>query len=180
MLVDYCIPETWPGGLEMSVSSHMIWSVWQSNLFMESSISCLENILFFRLMFEVSSRHATAYVDHNNGTKVVEASTREYCIAKHLYKTSDVSAAYNIGRVIASRCKETGLYRVMWEHKMDRSHKKVRCYSSCSLSFLQSSSFSLPIYVLAGEGISERCSWRWLVAEWAQGEKDATKARTTS
>lgn len=123
-----------------------------------SSIACLENILFFiRLMFEVSSRHATAYVDHNNGTKVVEASTREFCIAKHLYKTSDVSAAYNIGRVIASRCKETGLYRVTWEHKMDRNHKKVWCYSSCSLSFLQGSSFSLPIYVLAGEGISERC-----------------------
>ena len=81
--------------------------------------------LLFRLMFEVSSRHAMAYVDHNNGTKVVEASTTELCISRYLYKTSDVAAAYNIGRVIASRCKETGLYRVMWQHKRDRSHKKV-------------------------------------------------------
>ena len=76
-------------------------------------------------MFEVSSRHAMAYVDHNNGSKVVQASTTEFCISRYLYKTSDVAAAYNIGRIIASRCKETGLYRVMWEHKRDRSHKKV-------------------------------------------------------
>ena len=81
--------------------------------------------LLFRLMFEVSSRHAMAYVDHNNGTKVVEASTTEFCISRYLYKTSDVAAAYNVGRVLASRCKETGLYRVMWQHKRDRSHKKV-------------------------------------------------------
>ena len=107
-------------------------------------------------MFEVSSRHALAYVDHSNGTKVVEASTREFCIARHLYKTSDVAAAYNVGRVIASRCKETGLYRVMWEHKMDRSHKKVQSMSF----FMQLSRFFSPsLYTCtpAGEGISERC-----------------------
>lgn len=67
----------------------------------------------------------SAYVNHNNGSRVVEASTREFCIAKFLYKTSDVSAAANVGRVIAQRCKETGLYRVMWEHKRDRHNKKV-------------------------------------------------------
>lgn len=76
-------------------------------------------------MLDVSSRHVTAYVNHNNGVKVVEASTKEMCIARHLYKTSDVCAAFNVGRVLAARCKETGLYRVMWEHKFDREHKKV-------------------------------------------------------
>ena len=78
-----------------------------------------------RLVFDVSSRHSSAYVNHNNGTKVVWASTKEFCIARHLYKTSDVAAAYNVGKVIAQRCKETGLYRVMWEHKQDRNHRKV-------------------------------------------------------
>ena len=86
--------------------------------------------LSFRLMFEVSSRHARACVDHNNGAKVVEASTTEFCISRHLYKTSDVAAAYNVGRVIASRCKEAGLYRVMWEHKRDRHRKKVWSFFS--------------------------------------------------
>ena len=76
-------------------------------------------------MLEISSYHVSAYVNHNNGTKVVEASTKEFCIARHLYKTCDVSAAYNVGRVIAERCKESGLYRVMWEHKWDRKHRKV-------------------------------------------------------
>ena len=76
-------------------------------------------------MLDISSRHVSAYVNHNNGLKVVESSTKEFCISKHLYKTSDVAAAFNIGRVIAARCKESGLYRVMWEHKWDRRHKKV-------------------------------------------------------
>lgn len=76
-------------------------------------------------MLKVTSRHITAYVNHNNGLKVVEASTTEFGIARHLYKTSDVAAAFNIGRVIAARCKESGLNRVMWEHKWDRKHKKV-------------------------------------------------------
>ena len=79
-----------------------------------------------RLMFTPSSRHSTAYVNHNNGTKVVEASTTELCIARHLYKTSDVAAAYNVGRVMGVRCREAGLRRVMWEHKTDRNHERVR------------------------------------------------------
>ena len=79
-----------------------------------------------RLLLDISSRHVSAYVEHNNGTRVVEASTTEFCIARHLYKMCDVSAAYNIGRVIAERCKETGLHRVTWEHKRDRNRPKVR------------------------------------------------------
>ena len=74
---------------------------------------------------DISLRHVTASVNHNNGIKVVEASTKEFCIARYLHKTSDVAAAFNVGRVIALRCKETGLNRVMWEHKKDRKHRKV-------------------------------------------------------
>ena len=77
-------------------------------------------------MLDVSLRHVTAYVNHNSGLKVVQASTKEFCISKHLHKTSDMAAAFNVGRVIALRCKESGLERVMWEHKWDRKHKKVR------------------------------------------------------
>ena len=77
-------------------------------------------------MLDISLRHVTAYVNYNNGLKVVQASTKEFCISRHLHKTSDTAAAFNIGRVIALRCKETGLDRVMWEHKWDRKHKKVR------------------------------------------------------
>ena len=92
-------------------------------------------------MLDVSSRHVSAYVNHNSGVKVVEASTKEFCIARHLYKTSDVCAAFNLGRVLAQRCQETGLYRVMWEHKYDREHKKVKCkqcFRNHSVSFFSS------------------------------------------
>lgn len=76
-------------------------------------------------MLNISLRHVSGYVDHSNGLKVAEASTKEFCIARHLYKTCDVSAAYNVGRVLAKRCKEMGLYRMMWEHKKDRHSAKV-------------------------------------------------------
>ena len=76
-------------------------------------------------MLDISLRHVTAYVNHNSGIKVVEASTKEFCISRYLHKTSDVAAAFNIGRVIALRCREAGLNRVLWEHKTDRKHRKV-------------------------------------------------------
>ena len=82
-------------------------------------------IICDRLVFTPTSRHSSAYINHNTGSKVVEASTTEMCIARHLYKTSDVAAAYNVGRVVALRCREVGLNRVLWEHKPDRTHKRV-------------------------------------------------------
>ncbi|XP_019850098.1 PREDICTED: 39S ribosomal protein L18, mitochondrial-like [Amphimedon queenslandica] len=72
---------------------------------------------YHRLNIVISNRHISAYVNHNNGFKVLESSTREFSIAKHLYKTYDVAAAYNIGRVLADRCKDTGIYRLMWDNK---------------------------------------------------------------
>ena len=76
-------------------------------------------------MVEMSTRHISAYVNHNNGTKVVEASTKEFCITRHLYKSRDVSAAFNIGCAIAFRCKEAGLSRVMWQYSKDRKNDRV-------------------------------------------------------
>jgi large subunit ribosomal protein L18 len=83
---------------------------------------------YHRLMLDISSRHITGYVVHNNGLRVAEASTKEFCISRYLYKTCDVSASYNIGRVLAQRCKDMGLYRIMWEHKKDRSREKVKMF----------------------------------------------------
>ena len=101
---------------------------------MDKTLSCshiilhfitVSNVFYSRLMLDVSLRHVTAYVNHNSGLKVVQASTKEFCISRHLHKTSDTAAAFNVGRVIALRCKESGLDRVMWEHKWDRKRKKV-------------------------------------------------------
>ena len=80
-----------------------------------------------RLQLEMSNYHITGTVTHNNGTVIVQASTREFCIARHLYKTTDVSASHNIGRVLAQRCLETGVNRVMWEGDWTiKNNPKVR------------------------------------------------------
>ena len=79
-------------------------------------------------MLEFSTRHISAYINHNSGLKVVEASTKEFCISQHLYKSCDESAACNVARVLAHRCKQSGLNRVMWQSnfKYDpKKHKKV-------------------------------------------------------
>ena len=74
----------------------------------------------------MSTRHVSAYVEHNSGVRVVGASTKEFCIARHLHKTCGVSAAYNIGRVLGHRLCQVGLVRVMWEdHYWTRKHQKV-------------------------------------------------------
>ena len=85
-----------------------------------------------RLTFSVSSRHTSAQVTHNSGLEVVSASTRELCVSRHLYKSSDLAASFNVGRVMAARCQQSGLGRVLWERGRDRDHGKVRvCVCVC-------------------------------------------------
>ena len=54
----------------------------------------------------------------------MQASTREFGIARHLYKTSDVSASYHIGQLVVARLKEVGLSNVMWEVDWTRKNNK--------------------------------------------------------
>lgn len=76
---------------------------------------------------ELTGWHITAYVEHNNGLRVVEASTKELAIARYLYKTMDVAAALNIGRVLGKRLNEVGISRVVWQmSKKEMSSEKVR------------------------------------------------------
>ncbi|PFX20453.1 39S ribosomal protein L18, mitochondrial-like [Stylophora pistillata] len=70
-----------------------------------------------KLKFLITNRHTRAQVVHNSGFVLVSASTTEFEITRHLYKTTDVTAARNIGRVIAQRCLEAGITRVRWETK---------------------------------------------------------------
>ena len=48
---------------------------------------------------------------------MASASTQDFDISRYLYKTTDTSAAINIGRVIAERCKEAGIPCVYWRPK---------------------------------------------------------------
>lgn len=71
--------------------------------------------LLHRLVLEKSNRHSTSWVEHHTGARVVSASTREWAIKKHLYSTTDINAIYNIGRILARRCLESGITEVFTE-----------------------------------------------------------------
>eukprot|EP00800_Vazella_pourtalesii_P009171 TRINITY_DN2321_c0_g2_i1.p1 TRINITY_DN2321_c0_g2~~TRINITY_DN2321_c0_g2_i1.p1 ORF type:complete len:230 (+),score=35.03 TRINITY_DN2321_c0_g2_i1:690-1379(+) len=73
-----------------------------------------------QLVIECTHRHVTAYVLNNSGLRVAEATTKEFEIAKHLYRTYDINAATNIGRVLAERCLTVGVHRVVWDTKKNK------------------------------------------------------------
>ncbi|KAA3673122.1 large subunit ribosomal protein L18 [Paragonimus westermani] len=61
------------------------------------------------------SHHTTGLVIHTSSSVVLSASTREPSIQKHLYSCVDVSAAENIGRVLAYRCQQCGLVNLFFD-----------------------------------------------------------------
>ena len=78
-----------------------------------------------RLRVHFSNFHTTAYVDATNGDVVITATTKEESIAKHLYSTSDKSAAQNIGRIVAHRMIMSGITKVTWDIGSLTYHGKV-------------------------------------------------------
>lgn len=79
-----------------------------------------------KLHLEVTNRHVKAYVENVSGHIICHASTTEFAIAKRLHSTTDVTAVVNIARVLAERLKKTGLLRVSWWTRNDRTTEKVR------------------------------------------------------
>jgi len=83
---------------------------------------------YHRVKVNFHSNNTSAYVEHCEGDTVVTASTKETCIARQLYSTADVSAAENIGYVLAQRCREAGITSMMFvpPEYADRSDKWAR------------------------------------------------------
>ncbi|XP_073475010.1 large ribosomal subunit protein uL18m [Aquarana catesbeiana] len=67
-----------------------------------------------RLRLERTGHHVTALVEHTDGSIVLSASTREWCVKKHLYSTVDAMACENVGRVLAQRCLEAGIQYMLY------------------------------------------------------------------
>lgn len=68
--------------------------------------------MFSRLDLEASGRHITAKILHHIDGPIITASTQEWAIKKHLFKTTDTSAYVNLARVLAQRCLEFGVTHV--------------------------------------------------------------------
>uniref|UniRef100_A0A914GY38 Large ribosomal subunit protein uL18m n=1 Tax=Globodera rostochiensis TaxID=31243 RepID=A0A914GY38_GLORO len=63
----------------------------------------------YRVDFCPTKNSTVASVVHYEDGIVIEASTREKTVQSQLYSQTDVSAAYNIGRLLAHRCKMAGI-----------------------------------------------------------------------
>lgn len=73
--------------------------------------------------------HARAYVEHCSGKIVIEASTQEPAVAKHLYSLTDVSANRNVGLLLARRMLEAGITSVFCDQlHVDSSSKKKQAF----------------------------------------------------
>ncbi|XP_011314213.1 39S ribosomal protein L18, mitochondrial [Fopius arisanus] len=57
-------------------------------------------------------RHLEVHVEHIENGPVITASTKEWSLKKCLYSYNDSSAYMNMGRVLAERCLESGIFAV--------------------------------------------------------------------
>ena len=79
-----------------------------------------------KLNLEITNRHTNAFVENINGEILCYASTCEPYVRAQLHNTTDVMAVVNIARILAERCKESGIVRVLWRTKLDRTTEKIR------------------------------------------------------
>ncbi|PVD31310.1 hypothetical protein C0Q70_06722 [Pomacea canaliculata] len=70
---------------------------------------------YHRVVFEQTNRHTIGRIEHFSGRTVISASTNEWAIRDGLYSCVDVSAAENVGRVLAQRSLESGITEVFYE-----------------------------------------------------------------
>ncbi|OON22607.1 ribosomal L18p/L5e family protein, partial [Opisthorchis viverrini] len=68
-----------------------------------------------KVYLEKTAHHTTGIVVHSSNSVVTSASTREPSIQKHLYSCVDVSAAENIGHILAYRCLQCGLVSLFFD-----------------------------------------------------------------
>ncbi|CAK1541801.1 unnamed protein product [Leptosia nina] len=70
-----------------------------------------------KLAITASNRTVTAQVLHYINGPVIEAKTSEWALQKQLYSIVDTCAYINLGRVLAQRCLECGIYEMYCDLK---------------------------------------------------------------
>lgn len=78
------------------------------------TFGCLHYFIF-RIILDRGKHHTVGKVIHKASGVVISASTQETAINKRLYSTIDVSAAENIGRILAYRCQCMGITSVLFD-----------------------------------------------------------------
>ncbi|KAK5979155.1 39S ribosomal protein L18 mitochondrial [Trichostrongylus colubriformis] len=60
-------------------------------------------------LVQTKSHQEARLIHYRNGT-VIEASTKERAISDQLYSNTDTCASMNLGRILAARCLQAGIY----------------------------------------------------------------------
>ncbi|CAB0041076.1 unnamed protein product [Trichogramma brassicae] len=76
-----------------------------------------------KLFVRVSARHFDAEIVHYKHGPTITVSTRDWALKKQLYKTNDISAYSNVGRVLAQKCLEAGITSVYCDIDEESSQK---------------------------------------------------------
>ncbi|CAH8840957.1 unnamed protein product [Trichobilharzia szidati] len=82
-----------------------------------------------KVILDKATNHTTGFVVHNSSNILVSASTKERSIKKHLFSCTDVSAAANIGRVLAFRCQQCGLIELFTDTtELSKENESTRAF----------------------------------------------------
>lgn len=84
-----------------------------------------DKLFWHKLVLERKGRHIIAKICHHNSHIVIQASTNEQSVNKHLYRANDTNAYINLARVLANRCLECGINCMFNGIKMDSSKKTI-------------------------------------------------------
>ncbi|XP_015122154.1 39S ribosomal protein L18, mitochondrial [Diachasma alloeum] len=68
-------------------------------------------------------KHVEVHIEHIENGPVITASTKEWSLKKRLYSYQDSSAYMNIGRVLAERCIESGIFAIHVNPHMPKGGK---------------------------------------------------------
>uniref|UniRef100_A0A6Q2Z9P3 Large ribosomal subunit protein uL18m n=1 Tax=Esox lucius TaxID=8010 RepID=A0A6Q2Z9P3_ESOLU len=72
---------------------------------------------YHRLVFSRSQHHVTAEVfAYGDPVPVLSCSTREWALKRELASTCCVAASQAVGEVLAQRCRQAGITRMVYKH----------------------------------------------------------------
>jgi ribosomal protein L18 len=80
-----------------------------SELINRNKHTVLNVLSHFRLEIIPTAKYITAQLVHFKNGPVIEASTKEWSIKRHLFRTSDQAAYINLAKIFSQRCLEAGI-----------------------------------------------------------------------
>eukprot|EP00039_Didymoeca_costata_P017188 m.316452 g.316452 ORF g.316452 m.316452 type:complete len:177 (+) comp16503_c0_seq9:2780-3310(+) len=86
------------------------------------------NKYILRLRLVISGRYVAAEIDQPDGSVILQAKTNEWHLERNLYSTCDKNAYKVLGKTIAKRMKQSGIYAVYWDIQEKTYHGRVKCF----------------------------------------------------